>query len=97
MSKLTYAQRQRLHPQSFALEKERKYPLNDISHARNALARVSAFGTKAEKQEVRREVYAKYPELRKERVRRIIIKPVKPRMIIVNRGLTKAQIRRLGL
>lgn len=77
MAKLSYRQRQRLPDSAFALEKERKYPLTAISHARNALARVVAFGTPAQIREVRREVYKQYPELKKGKARRIIIKPVK--------------------
>lgn len=69
MSKLTYKQRKRLPDNAFALEEERKYPIHDLPHARNALARVSAEGTPAEKKEVRREVYRKYPKLRPPRLR----------------------------
>lgn len=42
----------------------RKYPIENIAHARNALARVSAYGSPKEKAEVRRKVYARYPKLR---------------------------------
>ena len=49
---------------NFALS-GRRYPIQDISHARNALARVSQFGTNYEKQTVRKKVYDKYPSLRK--------------------------------
>jgi len=62
---LTYNKRKRLHTKTFALPKERKYPINDIAHARNALARVSAFGTPSEKKKVRSAVYKKYPSLKK--------------------------------
>ena len=41
MSKLTYEERSNLKSNKFALEKQRKYPIPDASHARNALARVS--------------------------------------------------------
>jgi hypothetical protein len=37
------------------------YPIPDESHARNALARVSQFGSSAEKATVRAKVSAKYP------------------------------------
>ncbi len=40
------------------------YPINDIAHARNALARVSQFGSPEERAKVRRKVYAKYPSLK---------------------------------
>jgi hypothetical protein len=63
--KLTYEKRKRLHTSSFALPKERKYPIDTIARARNALARVSAYGTKKEQGIVRRKVLKKYPSLRK--------------------------------
>jgi len=49
---------------SFALPKERKYPLTDLAHGRNALARVSAYGTKKEQEIVKRKVYKKFPSLK---------------------------------
>lgn len=61
--KLTYQERENIPTKDFALEKERKYPIEDKAHARNALARVSQHGTPAEKKEVRREVHQKYPEI----------------------------------
>jgi hypothetical protein len=64
MSKLSYAQKKRMRSSSFALPKERKYPLTDLAHCRNALARVSAFGTIKEQDIVRRKVYKKYPSLK---------------------------------
>lgn len=48
---------------SFAMPKERRYPIHDISHARNALARSSG---KPEEETVRRAVYRKYPSLKPE-------------------------------
>jgi hypothetical protein len=41
------------------------------SHAKNALARVSQYGTPEERQRVREAVYRRYPELRKQREERI--------------------------
>lgn len=41
-----------------------KYPIPDLKHARNALARVSQFGSPEEREAVRRKVYSKYPELK---------------------------------
>jgi hypothetical protein len=43
------------------------YPIPDKAHARNALARVSQFGSSAEKAEVRAKVHAKYPDIGKEK------------------------------
>jgi len=65
MAKLTYKQRKRLKGKSFVYRRERKYPIHDIAHARNALARVAQHGTPAEKKRVRAAVYRKYPSLRK--------------------------------
>lgn len=65
MAKLTTAQRKSLPKSDFALPGKRAYPVNDKSHARNALARVSQHGSPAEKKEVRAKVHAKYPDLGK--------------------------------
>ena len=65
--KLTFKQKRALPKSAFALPRGRydgAYPIQDIAHARNALARVSAFGTPAQKAAVRRAVYAKYPQLK---------------------------------
>lgn len=64
MVKLSYAQKKKLPNSAFALPRERKYPLTSLSHGKNALARVSAFGTKKEQDIVRRKVYKKYPSLK---------------------------------
>ena len=64
MSKLTYGERKALPASAFAVDgKKRKYPINDKSHARNALARVSQFGSSAEKSKVRAAVRGKYPSI----------------------------------
>ena len=39
------------------------YPINNASHARNALARVSQFGSSSEKTAVRAKVHEKYPSI----------------------------------
>lgn len=57
--------RKHIKEKNFALPKEEKYPIHDMEHARNALARVSQHGTPAEREAVRRKVYAKYPSLKK--------------------------------
>ncbi len=49
---------------SFALPTERKYPIDTLARGRNALARVSANGTRKEQEIVRRKVYKKYPSLK---------------------------------
>lgn len=60
---LSYQARKNLPSSSFVFEKERKYPINDETHARNALARVSQFGSAEEKAKVRAAVKAKYPNI----------------------------------
>lgn len=60
MAKLTARARKKIAPKNFALP-GRRYPIEDASHARNALARVSQHGTPAEKATVRAKVHAKYP------------------------------------
>ena len=66
MAKLTTKGRKRIKPKNFALPKGR-YPIHDISHARNALARVAQHGTPSEKKRVRAAVYRKYPSLKKKK------------------------------
>lgn len=70
MARLTYKQRSKMKKSSFALPGKRHkgkggYPIPDKSHARNALARVSAYGTPAEKAEVRAKVHRKFPNIGK--------------------------------
>jgi hypothetical protein len=62
--RLTYEERQALSPREFAEPGERKYPIEDESHARNALSRVSQFGTPSEKRMVRAAVAKRYPEIK---------------------------------
>ena len=64
MAKLTSAARNALPDSEFAEPKERKYPVNNPSHARNALARVSQHGDAEEKAEVRGKVQRKYPGIK---------------------------------
>lgn len=63
MAKLTTKKRKALKKTTFAIPGKRKYPINDISHARNALARVSQFGTPEEKKQVKAAVKRKYPSI----------------------------------
>jgi hypothetical protein len=62
--KLTTSARKNLSKKSFVFKKDRRYPINDISHARNALARVSQHGTPAEKAKVRSAVHSKFPNIK---------------------------------
>jgi hypothetical protein len=70
--KLTYKQRKKLPDSVFCYikvkkdgTKVRKYPIPDLSHAINALARVTQFGTAKMKKLVRGKVYKAYPQLKK--------------------------------
>ena len=66
MAVLSTSERKSLPKKSFALPSKREggkggYPIPDKSHARNALARVSQFGSSSEKATVRAKVHAKFP------------------------------------
>jgi hypothetical protein len=63
MAKLTAAKRKKIPAKDFALSGGR-YPIEDASHARNALARISQHGTPAEKKKVRAAVHKKYPSIK---------------------------------
>jgi len=63
MARLTSAQRRKIPSKDFA-GPDRSYPINDASHARNALARVSQHGTPALKARVKSAVKKKYPEIK---------------------------------
>ena len=65
MGLLSTRARKALPKGSFAEPGKRAYPINDPSHARNALARVSQFGSPAEKAKVRAAVHRKYPSIGK--------------------------------
>lgn len=62
MAKLTTKARKAIPSKEFALP-GRRYPIEDKAHARNALARVSQFGSSAEKAKVRGAVHEKYPSM----------------------------------
>jgi hypothetical protein len=64
MAPLTTKSRNALPSSAFA-GPGRSYPINDPSHARNALARVSQFGSPALKAQVRAKVHKKYPAIGK--------------------------------
>lgn len=63
--KLSSKQRNRLPDSAFALP-GRRYPINDINHARAALSMVAKHGTPEEQETVRRKVHARYPEIGKD-------------------------------
>ena len=63
MAKLNTAERAGLPAKDFA-GPDRSYPINDASHARNALSRVSQHGTPALKARVKNAVKRKYPGIK---------------------------------
>lgn len=67
MSKLTSKGRNALPSKAFAVPSQHAYPIEDRSHARAALSRVSQFGTDAIKAKVRERVHAKYPDIGKDK------------------------------
>ena len=62
--KLTARARNRISEGNFALP-NRRYPIHDITHARNALSMVARHGTAGEKARVRKAVKAKFPSIGK--------------------------------
>ena len=64
MAKLTTKARKAIPTDDFALP-GRRYPVENRSHAANALSRVSQNGTPAEKATVRAKVRRKYPTMGK--------------------------------
>jgi hypothetical protein len=63
VAKLTAKKRNALPASTFA-GPDRSYPVNDKSHARNALSRVSQFAPDL-KAKVRAKVHAKFPDIGK--------------------------------
>lgn len=66
MARLSYGRRASMRSSEFALPSTRDkgkggYPIPDASHARNALSRVSQFGSPSQKAAVRAKVHAKFP------------------------------------
>ncbi|HET6824514.1 MAG TPA: DUF6582 domain-containing protein [Amnibacterium sp.] len=66
MAKLSAADRKKLKDSDFAEPDRRKYPIEDETHARDALARVSQNGSEAEQREVRKKVEERYPDIGKD-------------------------------
>lgn len=73
MAVLTAKQRQKLPKSKFGLPGKGEgpkgagagsYPIPDVSHARNALSRVSQFGSPSEKATVRAKVAARFPAIK---------------------------------
>lgn len=64
MGKITAKGRKRMKSSTFALPKERKYPIPDTAHARNALSRVSQHGSPSEVKRVKAAVHKKFPSIK---------------------------------
>jgi len=63
MSVLTAARRNKLPASTFA-GPDRSYPINDASHARNALARAAQHAGPALKAKIRAKVHRKFPGIK---------------------------------
>jgi hypothetical protein len=66
MATLSAKGRKALPSSPFVYPAQRKYPIHDLAHARDALARVSANGSSSEKAKVRAAVHRRYPNIGKE-------------------------------
>ena len=68
MAVLTTRGRKRIDKSRFGIPEKApgsgSYPMPDLAHARNALARVAQHGTEQEKARVRRKAYSLFPSLK---------------------------------
>lgn len=64
--RLTTKERNNIPGKEFA-GPNRSYPINDKAHARNALSRVSQFGSSALQSKVRAAVHRKFPDIGKKK------------------------------
>lgn len=67
MARLTYRERQRLPSSAFVYPRTRRYPIEDIRHGRNAIARAHQFGSPGTIRTVERTVHREYPSIEIER------------------------------
>jgi len=65
--KLSTEARNKLPDSDFVFPEDRRYPIHDKNHARNALARVAQHGTPEEKAKVRAAVHRRYPGIGQEK------------------------------
>lgn len=65
MAKLDAKERNAIPSKEFALPGERKFPIEDRSHAQNALARAAQSGVSEIKAKVTAAVHRKYPDMGK--------------------------------
>lgn len=64
MARLTAAERNNLRTDQFADRKNREYPIENASHARDALRMVAAHGSEHQKALVRSAVKSHYPSIK---------------------------------
>lgn len=64
MAKLSTQRRKSLPSKDFALPGKRAYPLNDASHARNALARAAQHASPAQQATIKAKVRSKFPGIK---------------------------------
>lgn len=67
MAKLTPKARKKLPKAAFVFPAKKGYPIPDANHAKNALARVAANGTPAQKAKVKATVAKKFPKINKKK------------------------------
>ncbi len=65
LATLTAKARKALKPSDFVFPSERAYPIHDLAHARNALARGAQNETGARLATIRAAIYKRYPQLKK--------------------------------
>jgi hypothetical protein len=70
MARLAAKRRKALPKSSFAYPRERKYPIHDKAHARNALSRAAQKGTYGTYAHVRAAVARKFPSIGKSGTKR---------------------------
>ena len=95
-AELSYQARKDL-PDSAFCGPDRSYPAHDLPHARNALARVSQFGSPALQARVRACVYRKHPELKKDNEDLIIQSNISELKIDEEKGTLEAVALTVGL
>lgn len=61
---LTAKGREQIKKKNFALPAQKKYPIHDLPHARNALARAAQHASPATESKIRQKVYSKFPGLK---------------------------------
>lgn len=64
MAKLSSGARKKMSLGDFALPAKKAYPIEDISHARNALARAAGNASSSEQSKIRAAVHRKYPSVK---------------------------------